>query len=195
MFVLVCAPGGRSDFLLLGRNGFAHAWFYFRRRNLCDERDSHRSGKSAQPPACHDQFRGSVRRWRSIDATTQIGVFSKCSGSEGSRSGSHHTTALEAFDRRTRRDRPQGRQFDHRHQQRGHYDSSQVNGALMAEESSSTIRTAAEVIETASSSVKSAIEKGREPQIPLGIVSALAREAPLPALLIAFLLGVLVARG
>jgi hypothetical protein len=65
----------------------------------------------------------------------------------------------------------------------------------MAEESSSTIRTAAEVIETASSSVKSAIEKGREPQIPLGIVSALAREAPLPALLIAFLLGVLVARG
>jgi hypothetical protein len=133
-------------------------------------------------------------RWKLIDAATQIGIFSKCSGSEGSRSGSHHTATFEAFDWRTRRDRPQGRQFDRSHQQRGRCDPSQVNGALMTEESSSTVQTATDVIETASSSVKSAVEKGREPHMPLGIVSALTKEAPLPALLIAFLLGVLVSR-
>jgi hypothetical protein len=64
----------------------------------------------------------------------------------------------------------------------------------MADESVSPIQTATNAIEAASSSVRTAIEKGREPDMPLGIVSALTREAPLPALLIAFLLGVLVAR-
>jgi hypothetical protein len=67
-------------------------------------------------------------------------------------------------------------------------------GALMTDESASPILTATDAIEAASSSVRTAIEKGREPDMPLGIVSALTREAPLPALMIAFLLGVMVAR-
>jgi hypothetical protein len=64
----------------------------------------------------------------------------------------------------------------------------------MSDESSSTLQTAAEAIEIASNGVKSALEKGREPDMPLGILSSLTREAPIPALMIAFLLGVLVAR-
>jgi len=64
----------------------------------------------------------------------------------------------------------------------------------MTNESSSAIQTATDAIEAASSSVRTAIEKGREPDMPLGIVSALTREAPLPALMIAFLLGLMVAR-
>jgi hypothetical protein len=55
-------------------------------------------------------------------------------------------------------------------------------------------RAAGEAIETVSSGIKTAIESGRKPDMPLGIVSSLTREAPLPALMIAFLLSVLVAR-
>ena len=64
----------------------------------------------------------------------------------------------------------------------------------MTDESASPIQTATDAIEAANSSVRTAIEKGIEPDMPLGIVSALTREAPLPALMIAFLLGVMVAR-
>lgn len=42
--------------------------------------------------------------------------------------------------------------------------------------------------------VSSAIEAGRRPGMPLSIVSNITREAPLGSLLIAFLLGVAVAR-
>ena len=64
----------------------------------------------------------------------------------------------------------------------------------MTNESSSTMQAASDAIETASSGIKTAIDKGREPDMPLGIVAALTREAPLPALLIAFLLGVMAGR-
>jgi hypothetical protein len=53
---------------------------------------------------------------------------------------------------------------------------------------------AAETIRSASQRVSDAIEAGREPDMPLDILAKLIREAPLPALTIAFLLGVLVAR-
>jgi hypothetical protein len=42
--------------------------------------------------------------------------------------------------------------------------------------------------------VSGAIEAGRKPGMPLSILSHIAREAPLGSLLIAFLLGVVVAR-
>lgn len=42
--------------------------------------------------------------------------------------------------------------------------------------------------------VSGAIEAGRKPGMPLSILSNIAREAPLGSLLIAFLLGVAVAR-
>jgi hypothetical protein len=64
----------------------------------------------------------------------------------------------------------------------------------MSNDDTSPAETAAAAIETVSSGVKTAIEKGRKPTMPLGILSSLTREAPLPALMIAFFLGVLVAR-
>lgn len=64
----------------------------------------------------------------------------------------------------------------------------------MSNADTSPAETAAAAIEAVSSGVKTVIEKGREPTMPLGILSSLTREAPLPALMIAFLLGVLVAR-
>jgi hypothetical protein len=42
--------------------------------------------------------------------------------------------------------------------------------------------------------VNAAIEAGRKPGMPLSILSNIAREAPLGSLLVAFLLGVAVAR-
>jgi len=63
-----------------------------------------------------------------------------------------------------------------------------------ASDNKSPLQAAGEAIETVSSGVKTAIESGRQPDMPLGILSSLTREAPLPALMIAFLLGVLVAR-
>jgi ElaB/YqjD/DUF883 family membrane-anchored ribosome-binding protein len=53
---------------------------------------------------------------------------------------------------------------------------------------------AAETIRSASHRVSDAIDAGREPDMPLDILTKLVREEPLPSLAIAFLLGVLVAR-
>ena len=53
---------------------------------------------------------------------------------------------------------------------------------------------AAETIRSASHRISDAIDAGREPDMPLDILSKLIREAPLPSLTIAFLLGILVAR-
>jgi hypothetical protein len=55
----------------------------------------------------------------------------------------------------------------------------------------------AEVSETVKGTVhrvSGAIEAGRKPGMPLSILSNIAREAPLGSLLVAFLLGVAVAR-
>jgi hypothetical protein len=49
-------------------------------------------------------------------------------------------------------------------------------------------------IRSASQHVTDAIETGRKPGMPLDILAARVREAPLAALAIAFLLGVAVAR-
>jgi hypothetical protein len=59
-------------------------------------------------------------------------------------------------------------------------------------ETSATDR-AAETVRSASHRVSDAIEAGRRPDMPLDILAKLVREAPLPALVIAFLLGVVVA--
>jgi hypothetical protein len=53
---------------------------------------------------------------------------------------------------------------------------------------------AAETIKAASQGVNRAIETGREPGMPLDILSKMVREAPLHSLAIAFLLGVAVGR-
>lgn len=58
----------------------------------------------------------------------------------------------------------------------------------------STARRAAESIKAASKGVSDAIDAGREPGMPLDTLARLVREAPLPSLLVAFLLGVIVAR-
>jgi hypothetical protein len=53
---------------------------------------------------------------------------------------------------------------------------------------------AAETVKTASQSVHDAIETGRQPGMPLDVLSRLVREAPLQSLAVAFLFGVIVAR-
>jgi hypothetical protein len=58
----------------------------------------------------------------------------------------------------------------------------------------STAERAAETIRSAGHRVSDAIEAGREPDMPLDILAKLVREAPVPSLAIAFMLGVLVAR-
>jgi hypothetical protein len=54
--------------------------------------------------------------------------------------------------------------------------------------------TIAEAVKGIVNRVSGAIEAGRKPGMPLNILSNIAREAPLGSLLIAFLLGVAVAR-
>ncbi len=49
-------------------------------------------------------------------------------------------------------------------------------------------------VKGAANRVTEAIESGRKPGMPLSILSNIAREAPLGSLLLAFLLGVAVAR-
>jgi hypothetical protein len=57
-----------------------------------------------------------------------------------------------------------------------------------------TIEKVSEAVKDTAQRVGSAIDAGRKPGMPLGILSNIAREAPLGSLLVAFLLGVLVAR-
>jgi hypothetical protein len=52
----------------------------------------------------------------------------------------------------------------------------------------------AETLRGAADKVSGAIQAGRQPGMPLSILSNIAREAPLGSLLVAFLLGVAVAR-
>ena len=58
----------------------------------------------------------------------------------------------------------------------------------------STIEEVTDAVKGAASRVSDAIETGRKPGMPLSILSNIAREAPLGSLLVAFLLGVAVAR-
>jgi hypothetical protein len=61
-------------------------------------------------------------------------------------------------------------------------------------EAKSTIEEVSDAVKGATSRVTDAIETGRKPGMPLSILSNIAREAPLGSLLVAFLLGVAVAR-
>jgi hypothetical protein len=61
-------------------------------------------------------------------------------------------------------------------------------------EPKSAISEISDAVNGAVNRVNSAIEAGRKPGMPLSILSNITREAPLGSLLIAFLLGVAVAR-
>ena len=61
-------------------------------------------------------------------------------------------------------------------------------------EPKSTIAEAFEAVKGTVHRVGGAIEAGQKPGMPLSILSNIAREAPLGSLIIAFLLGVVVAR-
>jgi hypothetical protein len=69
-----------------------------------------------------------------------------------------------------------------------------AGGPLEEPAEKSATERATETVRSASHRVSDAIGAGREPDMPLDILAKLVREAPLPALTIAFLLGVLVAR-
>jgi len=61
-------------------------------------------------------------------------------------------------------------------------------------EPKSTIAEVSEAVKGTVNRVSGAIEAGRKPGMPLSILSNIAREAPLGSLMIAFLLGVALAR-
>jgi hypothetical protein len=63
-----------------------------------------------------------------------------------------------------------------------------------APEPKSAITEISDAVKGAVNRVTEAIENGRKPGMPLSILSNVAREAPLGSLLVAFLLGVAVAR-
>jgi hypothetical protein len=61
-------------------------------------------------------------------------------------------------------------------------------------EAKSAIAEVSEAVKETAHRVSGAIEAGRKPGMPFSILSNIAREAPLGSLLVAFLLGVAVAR-
>jgi hypothetical protein len=68
------------------------------------------------------------------------------------------------------------------------------DGLDPAAEPKSAIAEVSDAVKGAAHRVSDAIETGRKPGMPLAILSNIAREAPLGSLLVAFLLGVAVAR-
>src|SRR6266852_8955162 len=63
-----------------------------------------------------------------------------------------------------------------------------------APEPKSTVAEVSEAVKGTVHRIGDAIDKGRKPGMPLSILSNIAREAPLGSLLVAFLLGIAVAR-
>ena len=61
-------------------------------------------------------------------------------------------------------------------------------------EPKSTVAEVSEAVKSAANRIGDAIDTGRKPGMPLSILSNIAREAPLGSLLVAFLLGIAVAR-
>jgi hypothetical protein len=61
-------------------------------------------------------------------------------------------------------------------------------------EERSVIGEVADAVKGTAQRIGAAVDSGRKPGMPLSILSNIAREAPLGSLLVAFLLGVLVAR-
>ena len=68
------------------------------------------------------------------------------------------------------------------------------DGLDPAPEPKSAIAQISGAVKGAINRVSEAIDKGRKPGMPLSILSNIAREAPLGSLLVAFLLGIAVAR-
>jgi hypothetical protein len=68
------------------------------------------------------------------------------------------------------------------------------DGLDPAPEPKSAIAEISGAVKGAIDRVSEAIDKGRKPGMPLSILSNIAREAPLGSLLVAFLLGIAVAR-
>jgi hypothetical protein len=58
----------------------------------------------------------------------------------------------------------------------------------------STLVEVSDAVKATVNPVSDAIEAGRKPGMPLSVLSNIAREAPLGSLLVAFLLGIAVAR-
>jgi len=58
----------------------------------------------------------------------------------------------------------------------------------------SAVEEVSEAVQNTAHRIGAAVEAGRKPGMPLSILSNIAREAPLGSLLVAFLLGVAVAR-
>ena len=63
-----------------------------------------------------------------------------------------------------------------------------------APEPKSTITEVSEAVKGTVNRISDTIEAGRKPGMPLSVLSNIAREAPLGSLLVAFLLGIAVAR-
>ena len=63
-----------------------------------------------------------------------------------------------------------------------------------APEPKSAVAEVSEAVKGTVHRIGGAIDKGRKPDMPLSILSNIAREAPLGSLLVAFLLGIAVAR-
>ena len=63
-----------------------------------------------------------------------------------------------------------------------------------APETKSTIAEVSDAVKGTVNRISDTIEAGRKPGMPLSVLSNIAREAPLGSLLVAFLLGVAVAR-
>ena len=63
-----------------------------------------------------------------------------------------------------------------------------------APEPKSTITEVSEAVKGTVNRISGTIEAGRKPGMPLSVLSNIAREAPLGSLLVAFLLGIAVAR-
>jgi len=61
-------------------------------------------------------------------------------------------------------------------------------------EPKSTIAEVSEAVKNTAHRISDAVDAGRKPGMPLSVLSNIAREAPLGSLLIAFLLGIAVAR-
>jgi hypothetical protein len=68
------------------------------------------------------------------------------------------------------------------------------DGLDPAPQTGPTIEKASEAVKDTVERVGAAIDAGRKPGMPLSILSNIAREAPLGSLLVAFLLGIAVAR-
>ena len=67
-------------------------------------------------------------------------------------------------------------------------------GNLAPDDPKSTVEQAVETFQSASRRVGEAVDAARQPDMPLDVITRLVRQAPLPALGIAFLIGVIVAR-